>query len=113
MNFHQYGAKPAHLEVAEGPPHYLRHLIGESDFFRPFRHWRVGLHRAKKMKNLRRVARVADRQQENWHRIRISRADAGECVLGARTSLHGENTDALAIGDACEAVGDPDAYALL
>ena len=65
------------------------------------------------MKYLRRVARVADRQQENWHRIRIGRADAGECVLGAGTRLHSEDADPLAVLHAGKSVGDADADTFL
>ena len=112
-HFHHYRALPAILYLGKGAPHDVRDLLGQDHLFDRFGDRSIGTARSEHREQLRRLARVTERQKHHRARIRKGGRDAGERVLRARPVLHREHARRAAIGDARETVGHMDADSLL
>ncbi len=99
-------------QVVERAPHQLEHPAGLADLGRPFGDRPEILHGVERGWRKASSDAVAGDQQ---HRDVVAEhlGNTGKGVLDARPALHREHAGALAVGRAADAVGDPDADALL
>ena len=111
--FHHHRSRPPVLQLTERTAHRGRHLFGHQNLLGLLGDRGIGAACMKHRKHLRLLARVAERQEQYRHRIRIRGGNSGEGVLRARSVLHGEHAGRFAIGDAGIPVGHIDAHALL
>ncbi len=112
-HFHHDRALSAVLHLSKGAPHDVRDLLGQDHFFDRLGDRGIGTARFEHREQLRRLARVTERQKHHRARIRKGGRDAGEGVLRARPILHREHPRRAAVGDAGEPVGHMDADPLL
>ena len=98
-------AGAAVLQRVEGAPHCRHRVLGQQNRLDMLCHRGIGAGRIEQRKHLCRLARMAEREQQDRRRIRIGRGDAGKGVFGARPVLHRKYAGRLAVGDARAAIG--------
>jgi hypothetical protein len=104
---------PPVLHLAEGTAHDIGDLLRLNDLLDRFGDRGVGPARFEHREQLRRLARMAERQEHHRARIRKSGRNTGERILGARPVLHREDTRRAAVGNPREPVGHVHADPLL
>ena len=90
-------AGPAVLQRVEGAAHRRHRVLGQHHRLDLLGDRGIGAGRIEQREHLRRLARMAERQQQHRRRIRIGRGDAGKRVLGAGPVLHREDAGRLAV----------------
>ena len=106
-------AGAAVFQRIEGAPHRRHSVLRHVDRLDLLRDAGVGARRIEQREHLRRLARMAERQEQDRGRVGIGRGDAGKGILGARPVLHREDAGRIAVRDAGAAVGHVDADPLL
>ncbi len=87
-HFHHDRSGPPVFELGESTPHDVADLVRQLHLFNRFGNRGVAAARFEHRKQLRGLARVAERQKQHWSRVRKGGGDAGEGIFRARPVLH-------------------------
>ena len=103
-HFHQHRPRPPGAQGMEGAPHHMAGLVRAGDDLDSLQHRLPGSCRDGVRTHEEHVQRIAARQRQNRHVVRIGLGQTADRVLRAGLGLHRHHAEALAIRHSGEAV---------